>query len=143
MVKVIQAIDVSNVKTEEELKQAYNIQTIAAFAEEAIRHGVDKAIAKYPALHVNKAEYNSVVNATAGLEGNAYVPDLYDPETGDTCSWTKKANAKIKKGGSSTATLTRKGHTVNGEPTYWRKCPGSKDWEQIDKATYDALQKKK
>ncbi len=140
MVKVIQAIDISNVNSEDDLKKIYSIKTIAAFAEDAIRYGFDRAAANHPDLPVNKNEYTNVVTATAGLKGNAYVPTLYD-ENGKTCEWTKKADAKVKKGGTTTATLTKKGHTVNGQPTYWRKCPGSSDWEQIDESTYNALQK--
>lgn len=142
MVKVIQAIDVSNVKNEEELKKIYNVKTIAAFAEDAIKYGFDKAAENHPELPVNKEEYTNVVTATAGLKGNAYIPTLYD-ENGATCEWTKKADVEITRGNGrgTTATVTKKGHTVNGEPTYWRKCPGSSDWERIDKGTYDALQK--
>jgi len=140
MVKVIQAIDISNVNSEDDLKKIYSIKTIAAFAEDAIRYGFDKAAANHPELPVNKEDYTNVVTATAGLKGNAYVPTLYS-EDGKTCEWTKKADAEITRGnGGTSATVTKKGHTINGQPTYWRKCPGG-NWEQIDKATFDALQK--
>ena len=141
MVKVIQAIDVSGVTTEAQLRTIYNIKTIAAFAEDAIRFGIDKAIENHPELPVSKDEYQAVVSASAGLKGNAYVPALYDPDTDDTCDWTKKADVAISRGTGrgTTATLTRKGHTVNGEPTYWKKCPGSDQWVRISKAEYDAL----
>lgn len=145
MVKVIQAIKVDGVKTEEELRNLYNIDTIAAFADEALRHGIDSAIAKFPELPINKAEYKTAVTSTAGIKGKVYVPALYDPKAAADgedgfCSWNKKKPVTIIRHGNGNAgTIGDKSARTAGRTDSEKSCDNGQTWEHISNEEFDKL----
>ena len=142
MMKVVQAMNTNIITTEEQANKFYNIKTIAEFTEDAIKYGINKAIQMHPDFPINKEEYLNLLNAGAGVKGNVYVPDLYDPDNDDTCSWTEtKTKVTNKKGKGSTSVSTKTG-VKNGKTTYFKKCHGETEWVPISKEEYDALQKK-
>ena len=144
MVKVIQAMDISNVKTPAEFEKFYNIETIAAFAKEAILHGLNSAKKKYPEFPINDETYNNVVHKwKSGVIGNVVIPDLYDPKApeGDDgkCSWNKQKDVPLappsgKGNGGRLAKQTKEG--------YIKSCDNGKTWEPCTKEEYEAINKK-
>lgn len=144
MVKVLQAIDLSKVTTQDELKQIYSLKTLAAFTDEALRNGIDSAMAKYPQLPIDKAEYIDVVTKPGGVRGNVYVPALYgEPGAEDdgVCTWAENGKVAIITGGRGTASIGEKGSTLPGSKRSERSDDGGKTWKPISNADFDKLQK--
>ena len=145
MVKVMQAIIPQK---GDDTKVVYNINTIAAFAEEAILHGIDKAIEKYPELHVNKSIYNAVVQAKGGVRGNIMVPAIYDPAVEDEnndgiCGWQENGKTKIKPGSGSTVSVEIREVYVNGKPKYYYRNVGdTSQGTEITEQEYNDLKKR-
>ena len=143
MVKVLQAIKVDNVKTEDDIKKLYNIKTIAAFADEALRNGIDSAIAKFPALPISKEDYLTALGSKGGIKGNVYIPQLYNPDAvtdGDDgiCSWNKKKPVTIVRSGSgSTGALGARKATTAERTDSKKSCDGGKTWEPISNEQFE------
>ena len=145
IVKVIQAIDTSNIKNQTMMQDVYDIDKLAAFAEDAIRFGIDKAMQKNPNMPINKTLYQQLLSADAGLKGDVAVPDLYkkkEDESYETINWSKKQNVNIKKGGSKTATIEKRTVVIEGKVHYYKRKVGESQWIEIGQAEYNELSKR-
>ena len=92
--KVIQAIDPSNAKSEADIKAIYNVEKLTKFAEDVNKYGVDKAVSLNPDVPVNAQELKALRSAGLGPKnGKMYTPTLYY-SNGNTCEW-KKSSIKV------------------------------------------------
>lgn len=147
MMKIIQAIDYSKAKTNEELKEMLNAKTIAEFAKEAEFNGIDAAIQKYPKLNVDKNLYKAVLRNKIGVD-KAKVPDLYHPDDakdGDSgfCTWAKPdkivktMNSNVKTNESAVRIETKK-ITINGKTKFMKRTKGSNEpWQNATAKEYN------